>query len=75
MISHVPSAHGPVGEGDGVVVRGGSDADLDPDPLGRPSAGESSEEPEEHDVRTANTQATTTVMAVDDVLLRIMIAH
>jgi hypothetical protein len=63
------------GEGDGVAVSVASDADLDPDPLGRPSAGDPSEEPEEHDVRTANTQAATTATtAVDDVLLRSMIA-
>jgi hypothetical protein len=53
-----------------VGVGPGSDADApEPDPLGRPSAGDPSEESEEHDVRAAKTTAT----AVDDVL-RIMAA-
>jgi hypothetical protein len=56
-----------------VGVGPGSDADApEPDPLGRPSAGDPSEESEEHDVRAAKTTATATT-AVDDVL-RIMAA-
>jgi hypothetical protein len=75
LISHVPSAHGPDGEGDGVAVCVGPDADVDPDLLDRLSAGDPSEESEEQDVRTANTQAATAAtVAVDDVPLRIMIA-
>jgi hypothetical protein len=85
VISHVPLAHGPVGEGDGVdedddvtavvvTVLVGSDADVDPELLDRPPAVGLSEAPEEHDVRAASTQATTpTTAAADDVLLRIMI--
>ncbi|GAA3657493.1 hypothetical protein GCM10022420_038430 [Streptomyces iranensis] len=39
------------------------------DPLGRPFAGDPSEESEEHDVRAANTTATATARtALDDVL-------
>lgn len=58
-----------------MAVRGGSAADPDPELLGRPSAEGPSEESEEHDVRTANTEATTTATtAVDDIPLRIMIA-
>jgi hypothetical protein len=37
----------------------GPDADVDPDLLGWLSAGDPSEESEEHDVRTVNRQATT----------------
>jgi len=75
LISHAPSAHGPVGEGEGVGDCAASDAGRDPDLLGWPPAEGPSEESEEHDVRTANTQATTTATAaVDDVPLRIMIA-
>ena len=75
LISHVPSAHGPVGEGDGVAVSVeagvGSDAgDPEPDLRGWSSAGNTFEESEEHDVRAANTTATAT--ATDD-LLRIMV--
>jgi hypothetical protein len=76
-ISHVPSAHGPVGEGDGVDdgagVAAGPDAGPEPDPLGRLSEEVPSEEPEEHEVRSANAQtATAAAAAVDDVLIRIM---
>lgn len=77
MISHVPSAHGPVGDGDDVAVfmgvGVGSDAgDPGPDLLGWPSAGDAFGESEEHDVRAANTTATKTAAAADD-LLRIMV--
>ena len=58
-----------------MAVCEGSDADPDPDPLGGPPAEGPPEESEEHDVRTANTEATTTATtAVDDIPLRIMIA-
>jgi hypothetical protein len=58
-----------------VGVGPGSDADaLEPDPLGRPSAGDPSEESEEHDVRAAKTTATTTATTAVDDVLRIMAA-
>lgn len=58
-----------------MAVRGGSAAAPDPELLGRPSAEGPSEESEEHDVRTANREATTTATtAVDGIPLRIMIA-
>ncbi|MFF1722529.1 hypothetical protein [Streptomyces sviceus] len=71
LISQVPSAHGPVGAGEGVDDRAGvcMGSDAGPDPFGRPlsSAGDPSEELEEHPVRTATRQAATVATAaVDD---------
>ncbi|MGW0755976.1 hypothetical protein ACWD1Y_05695 [Streptomyces sp. NPDC002814] len=77
LISHVPSAQGPVGEGDGGGVGDfvGSDAGVpERDPLGRLSAEDPSEESEEHDVRAANMAAATTATAAVDGVLRIMVA-
>ncbi|MBM7169519.1 hypothetical protein JQK87_14070 [Streptomyces sp. G44] len=70
MISHVPSAHGPVGEGDGVAVSAGSDAGTpEREPLGRlwaadpPEESEESEESEEHDVSAAAVATATITVA------------
>lgn len=73
LISQVPSAHGPVGDGDGAAVRVGADAELEPVPPGRPSAVDASELSEEHDVSAASTHTATAAGATAiDVLLRIM---
>ncbi|WUI02942.1 hypothetical protein OHR68_14400 [Spirillospora sp. NBC_00431] len=47
--------------------------DLEADLLGLPSFEDPLEESEEHDVRAANTTATTTMAAAVDDLLRIMV--
>jgi hypothetical protein len=77
LISQLPSAHGPVGEGDGVgvLVRAGEDAVAEaPDPPARSFPEDSAEESEEHDVRAPHTTAATRATAAVDDLLRIMTA-
>jgi hypothetical protein len=81
LISQLPSAHGPVGEGDGVDVgvgvleRAGEEAVAEaPDPPARSFPEESDEESEEHDVRAPHTTTATRTTAAADDLLRIMTA-